>query len=133
MQSIWIPRELMHNTGDDPRRRNTRKCIRTLPTYRSLLLCNSNLFRQRSLKNLFGGHSGLFRNCSKSSYYRIGQICLDQCPVTVTVPGYGDTYSHWQIIPRHRSCNSESPLLHCTDDNRQRLTTRQNWSADRKC
>ena len=26
-------------------------------------------------------------------------MCLDQCPVTVPVSGYGDTYSHRQIIP----------------------------------
>ena len=36
-------------------------------------------------------------------------MCLDQCPVTVSVSGYEDTFSHRQIIPCQRSCHSESP------------------------
>ena len=35
-------------------------------------------------------------------------MCLDQCPVTVSVPGYGDTFSHRHIIPHQRSCHRES-------------------------
>ena len=47
-----------------------------------MYVCNKNLFRQRPLKSLLGGPSGLFLNCSKSSLYcQIEQMCLDQCPL----------------------------------------------------
>ena len=59
------------------------------------------------------GPNGLFHNYSKSSlHYQIEQMSLDQCLLTVTIPGYGNTCSHRQIIPRQRSCHSESPPLH---------------------
>ena len=38
--------------------------------------------------------------------------CLDHDFWTVTVHGYQNMCSRWQIVPRHRSSNSKTPLLH---------------------
>ena len=61
------------------------------------------MFRQHP-SSLFEGPSGLFQNCFKSSLHcRMEQICLDQ------------------------QFRASASMI-----TEQRLTTRQNWSADRK-